>query len=124
MKSILIFLIIICWSLTIKAQDNKTALAAMPKVEKPVYSPDLTKVHDLLLKNFSVQEINDYLVFEYRGQSLDQATDLSAKMATDIKTNAKKVITAINTRFLELLTEDKAKWEADTLAKSKVKSIK
>lgn len=120
MKTIL-FLILTCLTFSVSAQAKKDTIKAkpVPAAPKPVYQPDVNKPHDLTLKGITLLQLNDYLVYEQNGPALDSSDKLTGAQISTIKKNAGIVIAVLGKNFVDILADDKAKWQADTAKKIK-----
>lgn len=122
-KSILLLILIPLFSGVLKAQSitntqvtkaDVVNIGTKPdtiKKKAPVYAPDLTTVHEVTIKGVTLEQLNNYLIFEQYGFNLDSSDKLSGAQITAIKKDALTVIQQISKGFSNLLAEDKSKWD-------------
>ena len=121
MKQAILFLIL-TWSIstTLKAQTqpSQPSKPAVKPIEKPVYSPDLSSNHNIILKGINIQQLNDWAVYTTNG--IDWIKDnISYNNTIRISNNYVSVSNQLKSQLDTLLAQDKAKWQADTAKKVK-----
>ena len=83
--------------------------------QKPVYRPNPDAVFNLNIK-VPAGLVNDFLVLEQYGASLDYSKELTALQVTSIKQNHKVVLDSINNAYNSFNQAAVAKFTADTTA--------
>jgi hypothetical protein len=88
----------------------------------PIYQPDLTSKHDVILNGISIQQLNDWVIYAQNGpEAISNSDRISAKQATEITKNYFTISTYLKGQLDSLLAKDKLKWQADTAKKGKSK---
>lgn len=123
MKKLILLLIIILPLSAICSYAQESAKST-PKQEtkqpeKPVYSPDLTSKHDVILKGISIEQLNDWVIYSTnKPEDITNSDKISSKTATRIINNYLLTGSQLKNQIDTLLAKDKLKWQADTAKKS------
>jgi hypothetical protein len=125
-KTILIIFAAITTVFSAQGQTKPAALKAKVDTTKvkpaPIYQPDLTSKHDVVLKGISIQQLNDWVIYSTnKPEDITNSDKISSKTATRIINNYLLIGSQLKNQIDTLLAKDKLKWQADTAKKGKTK---